>query len=163
MSWQPTVFIALAVVRLGHRFLIVHERKHGQRWYLPAGRVDPGETLVEAARRETLEEAGIPIVVDGIVRIEHTPLADYNRVRGIFVAHPADDTPPKSTPDHHSQAAAWVTLEELDDAARYPMRGAEVRALFEHVSAGAPIYPLSLLTYEGAAYSAGAKPPTGPS
>ncbi|MCA9661297.1 MAG: NUDIX hydrolase [Myxococcales bacterium] len=156
MSWQPTVFIALAIVRLGRRFLIVHERKHGQRWYLPAGRVDPGETLVEAARRETLEEAGIPIVVDGIVRIEHTPLADCSRVRGIFVAHPADDTPPKSTPDRHSQAAAWVTLDELDDAARYPMRGAEVRALFEYVSAGAPIYPLSLLTCEGA-------PLTGPS
>ena len=104
MSWQPTVFIALAIVRLGRRFLIVHERKHGQRWYLPAGRVDPGETLVEAARRETLEEAGIPIVVDGIVRIEHTPLADCSRVRGIFVAHPADDTPPKSTPSSWPRA-----------------------------------------------------------
>ena len=52
-----------------------------------------------------------------------------------------------------------MTLEELDDAGRYPMRGAEVRALFEYVSAGAPIYPLSLLTYEGAPYSAGASPP----
>ena len=46
--------------------------------------------------------------------------------------------------------------DELDDAARYPMRGAEVRARFEYVSAGAPIYPLSLLTCEGA-------PLTGPS
>ncbi|MCB9569872.1 MAG: NUDIX domain-containing protein [Myxococcales bacterium] len=148
-SWQPTVFIALAVVRLGRRFLLVHERKHGERWYLPAGRADPGERLVDAAARETLEEAGIPIVVDGIVRVEHTPLADYARVRAIFTAYPADDTPPKSIADRHSQAAAWVSLDELD---RYPLRGDEVRQILTHVADGGPIYPLDLLTLEGAPY-----------
>jgi len=34
-----TWYFALVVVRLQHRFLLVHERKHGQKWYLPAGRV----------------------------------------------------------------------------------------------------------------------------
>jgi phosphatase NudJ len=28
----PTWCFALAIVRLGRRFLLVHERKHGQRW-----------------------------------------------------------------------------------------------------------------------------------
>jgi 8-oxo-dGTP pyrophosphatase MutT (NUDIX family) len=69
----PTWYFALVVVRLQHRFLLVHERKHGQNWYLPAGRVEPGESLVEAARRETLEESGVPVVIEGILRIEHTP------------------------------------------------------------------------------------------
>ena len=151
-SWQPTVFIALAVVRLGHRFLVVHERKHGQGWYLPAGRVDPGETLVEAARRETLEEAGIEIRIDGILRIEHSPTVDFVRVRVIFVGHAIDDTLPKSMPDRHTLGAAWVTLAELADANRYPMRGDEVARLFSYVETGPPIYPLSLLTAEGAPY-----------
>ncbi len=152
MKWQPTVFIALVVVRLGHRFLLVHERKHGQGWYLPAGRVDPGETLVEAARRETLEEAGVEIRVDGILRIEHSPGVDFARVRVIFVAHVIDDTPPKTTPDRHTLGAAWVTLAELEDAQRYPMRGGEVREIFDYVESGPPIYPLSLLVAEGAPY-----------
>ncbi len=52
---------ALMVVRLEDRFLVVHEAKHGQRWYLPAGRVEPGETFAEAAARETLEEAGVVV------------------------------------------------------------------------------------------------------
>ncbi|MGB1017213.1 MAG: NUDIX domain-containing protein, partial [Nannocystaceae bacterium] len=56
----PTWSFVLVVVRLGHRYLVVHERKHGQHWYLPAGRVEPGETFPAAARRETLEEAGLP-------------------------------------------------------------------------------------------------------
>ena len=34
----------MAVVRLGRRFLVVRERKHGQGWYLPAGRVEAGES-----------------------------------------------------------------------------------------------------------------------
>ena len=49
----PTWFFVLVVVRRGEQFLLVHERKHGQLWYLPAGRVEPGETFVEAAVRET--------------------------------------------------------------------------------------------------------------
>ena len=43
-----TWFFAVVVVRLDDRFLLVHERKHGQLWYLPAGRAEPGETLVAA-------------------------------------------------------------------------------------------------------------------
>lgn len=143
----PSWFFVLVVVRLGHRFLLVHERKHGQLWYLPAGRVEPGETFVEAAHRETLEEAGIPIVVEGILRVEHTPQDASTRVRVMVVAHPRDDTPPKKVPDEESLEAGWFSLEEL---AALPLRGVEVREIFEHVAEGGAIAPLSLLVAEGA-------------
>ncbi len=144
----PTYFFALVVVRLGHRFLLVHERKHGQRYYLPAGRVDPGERLADAARRETLEETGVPIELSGILRIEHSPMADGTiRCRVIFLGHPRDDTPPKSEPDEDTLGARWVALDELD---QYPLRGQEVRELFEYVARGGAVYPLSLLQPEGA-------------
>src|SRR5579883_3011243 len=92
----PTYAFALVVVRLGHRFLLVHERKHGQRWYLPAGRVEPGEDLAAAAVRETLEESGVPVVLEGILRIEYAPAPPpgATRLRVFFVARPRDDTPP---------------------------------------------------------------------
>ena len=45
----PTGCCAVVVVRHGDRFLIVHERQHGQLWFLPAGRVESGETFHEAA------------------------------------------------------------------------------------------------------------------
>ena len=143
----PTWFFALVIVRRGDEFLVVHEKKHGQLWYLPAGRAEPGESLAEAALRETREETGVPIVLEGVLRVEHTPLPDGARVRAIFVARPADDTPPKSAPDGESLGAAWVTLDAL---ARLPLRGNEVRELFAHVAGGAPVYPLDVLTLEGA-------------
>ena len=143
----PTHCFALVVVRLGRRFLLVHEKKHGQLWYLPAGRVEPGESFVTAAERETLEEAGVPIVVDGILRVQHSPRPGGQRLRVIFTAHPADDTPPKSEPDDESLEARWVTLDELH---QLPLRGDEVRAWCQYVAEGGSIYPLGLLTPETA-------------
>ncbi len=143
----PTWFFALAVVRNRDRFLLVHERKHGQLWYLPAGRAEPGETLAEAAVRETLEEAGVAVRVVGVIRIEHSPQADGARVRGIFVAEPVGDPTPKQAADAESLGAEWVRLDQLHD---YPQRGSEVRELFEYVAAGGPIYPVAIIDREGA-------------
>jgi 8-oxo-dGTP pyrophosphatase MutT (NUDIX family) len=141
-----TWFFALTVVRKGDQFLVVQEADRGQLWYLPAGRIEPGESLTDGARREVLEEAGIPVVLEGILRLEHTPHKDGTaRLRVIFVARPADDTPPKSVPDGESLRAAWVTLDELD---RLPLRGAEVCELFHAVASGAVVAPLSLLRRE---------------
>ena len=141
----PTWFFVLVVVRDGDRFLAVHEAKHGQLWYLPAGRVEQGETLAEAAHRETMEETGVRIVLEGILKIQHTPSADGSRLRVIFLARPSDETPPRDHPNEHSLEARWVTLEEL---APLPLRGQEVAALFRWVADGAVVHPLELLGSE---------------
>ena len=138
---------ALVVVKLGRRFLLVRESERGQRWYLPAGRVEPGESFPAAAVRETMEEAGVPIDLEGILRIEHSATPDgFARMRVIFLARPADDTPPKTTPDHESLEARWVTIDELTEL---PLRGPEVKRIVNDVLRGAPVYPLSLLQEEG--------------
>ncbi|HYT92848.1 MAG TPA: NUDIX domain-containing protein [Gemmataceae bacterium] len=145
----PTWYFAVVVVRRGDRFLLVHESKHGQLWYLPAGRVEPGESFVAAACRETLEESGVPVRVVGVIRVEHSPMPAAARLRVVFLAEPVDDTPPKSEPDEESLEAAWVSLDELD---RFPLRGEEVRELFTYVAAGGPIFPPSILQPEGRPY-----------
>ena len=133
----PTWYFALVVVRLGHRFLVVHEKKHGQLWYLPAGRVEPGESLVQGAIRETLEESGVKIAIDGILQIQHTPSAEGTaRMRVFFLGHPIDDTPPLSEPNEHCLEARWVSLDELD---ALPLRSSEVRSVFKAALLGIPI------------------------
>jgi 8-oxo-dGTP pyrophosphatase MutT (NUDIX family) len=142
----PTWFFVLVVVRQEDRFLLVHERKHGQLWYFPAGRVEPGESLAAAAYRETLEEAGVRVQLDGVLRVEHQLVPGGARVRVLYTARPLDDTPPKQQPDEESLGAAWVRLEDL---ARLPLRSDEVARVLTEIRQGAPIYPLSIIGLEG--------------
>lgn len=130
----PTWFFVLVAVRQGDRFLLVHERKHGQLWYLPAGRVEAGETFLQAAERETLEESGVPIEVTGFLRIEHTPHPEGSvRCRVFLVGKPKGSLKTKSQPDEESLGAEWVSLEELE---RYPLRSKEVRGVLEYLVGG---------------------------
>lgn len=141
----PTWYFALAVVRLGHRFLLTQERKYGASWSIPGGRVEPGETLTEACVREVLEETAIPVRLDGIYRLEHAPGANGARIRVIFAATPIDDTAPKSVPDEESLKAAWLTLDEIG---RLALRGSDLHGLLERIADGHAVYPLDLLGNE---------------
>lgn len=142
----PTWFFVVVIVRKDDKFLLVHEKKHGQKWYLPAGRIEPREDFIRAAIRETLEETGVPVAVEGILHIFHTPMFDGSaRVRFIVTARPKDDAPPKSEPDEESLGAAWLTLEEIQ---QIPLRGNDVLQILTSVVEGMPVYPLSLISSE---------------
>jgi 8-oxo-dGTP diphosphatase len=66
----PSVFVA--VRGLGGRLLLVRRCDSGA-WELPGGRVDVGENAIEAAVRETAEEAGVRVVVTGLVGLFSDP------------------------------------------------------------------------------------------
>lgn len=69
------------VIGPGRRVLVVNQR--GNSWSLPKGHVDPGEDLVDAARRETWEESGVA----DLVYVK--PLGSYSRPR--IGLHGGDD------------------------------------------------------------------------
>ena len=140
----PTWYFALVVVRKGHRFLLTQERKYGPSWSIPGGRVEPGESHAEAAVRETFEETGVPVRLDGVLRVEHTP-GDGVRMRILFTGTPIDDTEPKTMADDESLGAAWLPHDEIREP---PLRGSELCALRESVEHGRAVYPLELLGHE---------------
>jgi len=153
----PTWFFVLVVVRHGDRFLLVQEAKPGEPWYLPAGRVEPGETLLAAAERECIEEAGIPITVDGLLRVEHTPLSGGSaRVRVILAARPRAAATPKRTADAESLGADWYTLADMQ---HIDLRADEVFSYCEHVARGGTVFPLAVLSSELAGPPAPARRP----
>ena len=156
MSREPIPMhaFALVVVRHRERFLLVEERD-GE-WYFPAGRVDPGETISEAALRETREEAGVDVRLTGVYRIEQRPTAAPKlgmRIRAFFAAVPIDANDAlKSTSDEHSRRAAWLTLDEIRDGR--PLRGDEVLDVLSAVASGrATPHPLALLVEEARPWS----------
>jgi phosphatase NudJ len=141
-----TWFFSLVVVRRDDQFLLVHEQKHEQAWYLPAGRVEPGETLAEAAIRETLEESGVEIELEGLLRLEHRPLGTSARVRAFFLARPVAGSTPRTTPNEHSLGARFVTR---DEARQLPLRGDEVMAILDYAAGAPALLPMSMVVVEG--------------
>ena len=146
---SPSLLIALTAVRRDGRFLLIQEAASGL-WYLPAGRVERGESFAQAAAREVREEAGVEVALDGLLRLEQSfrPGGEL-RLRAVFVGHPIDARPPKARADEHSLQARWVALAEI---AELPLRGTEVPALLQAIERGAPIHPLGVLSAEDAPF-----------
>lgn len=69
-DFRTRVTVAAIVEREG-RFLLVEERTETGAlvWNQPAGHLDPGETLAEAAVREALEETGYRFVPESLVGV----------------------------------------------------------------------------------------------
>jgi len=150
-SGCPTYNFAVVIVQhKDGRLLSVKETRNRGIW-LPAGFVDPGESFIEAAHRETLEEAGIKVQLEGILRVEHSVQGEYSaRCRVIFYARPVDmECKLKSVPDEESEGAEWVTLEQLDAMRKKKqLRGHELLHWGTYLAQGGPIFPLSTLTME---------------
>lgn len=54
--WKPNVTVAAVIERDGRFLLVEEDTSDGLRLNMPAGHLDPGESLVQACAREVLEE-----------------------------------------------------------------------------------------------------------
>jgi 8-oxo-dGTP pyrophosphatase MutT (NUDIX family) len=66
----PTAF---AAVRDGRGQLLLVRRFDDGNWELPGGRIEPGESAVEAVIREVAEESGIELEVTGVAGVYSDP------------------------------------------------------------------------------------------
>lgn len=143
----PSSFFVFVVVECRGHVLLVRERKHGQLWYAPAGGLEPGESIVEAAVRETMEEAGIAVVPTSLLRVDQewhpgeSGLAGWWRF--VLRARPVGSLEPKRVADEHSLEARWVRPADIPS---YPLRHAEVIDLvavaLDPENAGVPTGPM---------------------
>ena len=92
MKWEPHITVA-AVIERNQKFLLVEEMVEGVAVLnQPAGHWEAGETLIEAAQRETLEETGwefYPSALVGIYRWQH-PRKDETFLRFTFCGNCSD-------------------------------------------------------------------------
>lgn len=115
------------------KWLAVNETKN-RGWWIPGGAVDFGETFVQAAQRECLEEASIQVQLKGVLKVDHSVHGDQCRMRVIFYAEPTTlemSTQVKKVPDSESLEARWVTLDELKEIAQTDPNGIRGPELFE--------------------------------
>jgi 8-oxo-dGTP pyrophosphatase MutT (NUDIX family) len=120
--WQPDVTAATVVVRDG-RVLCVEERVDGAVVInQPAGHLEPDESLVDAALRETREETGWEVRVTAFVGAYQWKAPTQSEggsgrhyLRFAFAAEPVLHDPTRAL-DEGILRACWMTPTELMDA-----------------------------------------------
>lgn len=74
------------LIQKSNKYLLVQEAKASCRgkWNLPAGHLDPGETILDGAKREAKEETGCDVELTGVCQIGNRVLDDDIFVSVIF-------------------------------------------------------------------------------
>ncbi|MEX2480450.1 MAG: NUDIX hydrolase [Gammaproteobacteria bacterium] len=142
--WKPHV-VAATVVAADGRYLCVEEEIDGQRVFnQPAGHLDPGESLIDAARRETLEETAWTVAIDALIGVYlmDAEVRGMTFLRFCFAAT-ALSHDPDQTLDREIVRTHWLTREELATV-RPRHRSPLVMRAVEDFETGLR-YPLSLL------------------
>jgi 8-oxo-dGTP pyrophosphatase MutT (NUDIX family) len=140
-TWALTV---AAIIERDGRFLVVEETEGWNPERVlnqPAGHVDPGESILDAVVRETLEETGLafsPQALVGIYQLQSRNGQDYCRVCLSGIVPEGATARPR---DPQILACHWLTREEIA-AAR--LRSSLVLTCLDDFLAGQS-HPLSLV------------------
>ena len=112
--WRPRVTVATVVADRG-RFLLVEEDIRGELVLnQPAGHLEPDESLLDAAVRETLEETGWDVELTNFVGAYqwNTPDGSAEYLRFTFAARPVRHDAQREL-DEGIRRSLWLTREEI--------------------------------------------------
>ena len=116
MDWRVDVTVA-ALVEQDNRFLLVEERVDGQLVLnQPAGHLEAGESLLEAAVREVAEETGYVFVPEAVVGV-YLWRSDPGERSYLRVCFAGTATPPRAQPvlDDGIVGVHWLSRKQLEN------------------------------------------------
>jgi 8-oxo-dGTP diphosphatase len=129
---QPALSMAV-VVADGKLLMIRRRQREGDLlWALPGGAIEEGETVEEAAVRETVEEVGLVVAAVKVLGERVHPKT------GRAMSYTACEVlqgEAKVADEEEIDAVAWVTLEEIPEYVPYGLYG-PVQEYLDEVLAG---------------------------
>jgi len=125
--------VSVAVIRNDEILLI--QREDFEVWALPGGEVEPGETLVDAAVREVLEETGVSVQITHLVGLYNNPQwSPGNTVNATFAAEISGGELLQVAPE--SLAIAFFSKQSLPQAL-VPWTRREIEDAFDGIGGSA--------------------------
>jgi 8-oxo-dGTP pyrophosphatase MutT (NUDIX family) len=116
--WKPNATVAAVIERDGRLLMIEEHTSEGLRLNQPAGHLDPGESLQQAAVREALEETGWhvePTALLGLYMARYASVkegVDVTYLRHAFVCRPLSHDAARPL-DTGIVRAFWMTPDEI--------------------------------------------------
>lgn len=141
MTRESSIFVATVVVENG-KVLMIKEGKnnYGQRgtWNFPAGHAEENESLKQAAVRETLEESGFQVKLDGVLAIQKNVLNLIVFFAGSRISEEA------IRPEDDTDEVKFVSVEDMKSL---PMRFPVLIEVAKKAVAG-KVFPLDVIDFE---------------
>jgi 8-oxo-dGTP diphosphatase len=107
----PTLAVGAIVIHDDSLLMVRRGREPNKGlWTVPGGRVEAGEYLSDALRREVREETGIDIEVGDLLGILEWAGAEHFVILD-FLAQPIDDVTPSASDD--AAEARWVPMRDV--------------------------------------------------
>jgi len=148
MIWKPNVTVAAVVEHNGKYLLVEEEPEAGAGLFLnqPAGHLDPGESLIQGAIRETLEETAYTFVPEYLAGIYqwHSHRVDTTYIRFAFGGHVTHHDPERVL-DTGILRASWYSLDEVNQMIQQHRSPLVMQCIRDHLAGKR--YPLELLTH----------------
>ena len=130
-----------AVIIQNSRILLIRKEYEdgSQRFALPGGAQDPGETLTTALDRECREEIGTTVrilslmhVADWFKRRDTVPPSSRHLVEFLFACDVGDAYTPQNGyhPDKHQVEVVWIELDRLNTIPFWPQ---SIATLLPHI------------------------------
>lgn len=111
--WKPNATVAVVLEHAGRYLLVEEETDDGLRFNQPAGHLDHGESLLQAAVREAREETGYVVQPTALVGIYQWSPTSKPQLSYLRFAYAATLTAPLPVAGMTVQNLAWST--ELAD------------------------------------------------
>ena len=111
---------SFVLIEKDDHYLLIKEAapKWDEKWFLPGGNLKKGESPELAAIRETLEEAGCEIRLNGIIYARYYT-SFFNRRLNLFYSANILGDKIKDKEDKHSLSVKWFSYDELS---KLPLR-----------------------------------------
>ena len=132
------------VVRRHDEFLMVRETVDGKEVInQPAGHVEVGEDVLDAAVRETLEETAWDVKITGFIGFSNakSPTSGITYYRLVFLAEPLNFNDDAEL-DNDINCAEWMTLDQIRDPLNVPRSDMVYKAIDDYLSGH--IFPLEI-------------------